>query len=60
MKKNIGYILMIINLSIACLILKILNIPIDMDSLFWVFLINLIVYIIEVYLLIGRKKDSNG
>lgn len=56
MKKYIGFILIIVNLFVMFLIMKIFNIHINIDSLFWVLLINLVAYIVEIYLLFGKKK----
>ncbi|MBU3114774.1 hypothetical protein [Clostridium lacusfryxellense] len=56
MKKNIGFIVIIVNLFLLFLITRIFNIPINMDSLFWIVVINFIAYIVEIYLLFRRKK----
>lgn len=56
MKKYIGFILIIVNLFVMFLIMTIFNIHINIDSLFWVLLINLVAYIVEIYLLFGKKK----
>lgn len=58
MKNYIGLILIILNLFFMFLIMKIFNIRINVNSLFWVLLINCIAYIVEVYLLFGRKKKE--
>lgn len=56
MGKNIGIILLLANIFIIIIIMRIFKIDMNMNSLFWISLVNCILYVIEIYIIFGRGK----
>ena len=56
MKKYIGIILFSVNIIFIFLIMKIFNMKINVNSIFWGLTIQFIAYIVEVYLLLKKRK----